>query len=135
MRERAMPKLAIVDPDTTNCMLLREIGLASGWSVTGHANSVADGFALIARNRPDCLITDYHFDTGATGLELIAQSKRIAPRLFTVILTGWDINDVATHVTSTPPDRILRKPIPPHFLMNLLDTIIAKPPIIRITAV
>lgn len=135
MRNASVPRLAIVDPDPTNCLLLREIGLASGWSVTGWADSVAEGLALVARVRPDCLITDFHYEGAQTGLDLIARAKRIAPNLFTVILTGWNINDVATRVAGTPPDRILRKPVPPHFIMNMLDAITDKVPSIRINAV
>lgn len=37
------------------------------------------------------------------------------------MLTGWDINDVATHVTVFQPDRILRKPVPTHFLIEMLE--------------
>ena len=39
------------------------------------------------------------------------------------MLTGWDINDVAANVATHQPDRMLRKPLPPHRLMELLDRI------------
>lgn len=135
MGERRVPSVAVVDQDATNCMLLREICQAGAWRVAGCATGVSEGAALIARARPDCLITEYKFPGPVTGLDLIAGAKRLLPNLFTVMLTGWDINDVAAHVTAHQPDRILRKPVPPHVLMELLDSISGRIDVIRIKAV
>lgn len=135
MRQRTMPSVAVVDQDATNCMLLREICRANAWQVAGCENDVAKGLALVARTHPDCLITEYKFAGAATGLELIAAAKRLVPDLFTVMVTGWDINDIATHVTAHQPDRLLRKPVPPHVLMELLESIYGRIDRIRINAV
>ena len=123
MRTGTLPIVAVVDRDTTNCMLLREICQASAWRVAGCAESVEEGLALVVRTRPACLITEYKFDGAETGLDLIARAKRAVPGLITVLLTAWDINDVAAHVARHPPDRILRKPVPPHMLMDLLESV------------
>lgn len=135
MGERRIPSVAVVDQDATNCMLLREICHASAWRVAGCATDVAEGAALLARTRPDCLITEYKFPGPVTGLQLIAHAKRLLPNVFTVMLTAWDINDVAAHVTAHQPDRILRKPVPPHVLMELLDSISGQIKVIRVKAV
>lgn len=103
--------------------------------MAGFGHTTADGLALLERTKPRCLVTDYHFDGDETGLDLIARAKRLLPDLFTVILTGWDINDVAAHVGRHAPDRILRKPIPPHVLMELLDGVHTRVDQIRIQAV
>jgi len=123
VRTGTLPSVAVVDRDATNCMLLREICQASAWEVAGCAESVEEGLALVARARPACLVTEYKFDGLETGLDLIARSKRIVPGVITVLLTAWDINDVAARVTHHPPDRILRKPVPPHVLMDLLERV------------
>jgi DNA-binding NarL/FixJ family response regulator len=115
--------VTIVDPDRVTGMLLREICQAGGWDVLGCALDVHGGMELLARTRPAYLITEYKFDAPSTGLDLIAQAKRLLPDLFSILLTGWDINDVAAHVTLHQPDRILRKPVPPHVLMDLLEGI------------
>ena len=135
MGKRRVPSVAVVDQDPTNCLLLKEICQAGVWDVAGCAHDVAEGATLIARTRPDCLITEYKFAGTANGLELIAQAKRLVPRIFTVMLTAWDINDVAAHVTAHQPDRILRKPVPPHVLMELLDSVSSRIQVIRINAV
>lgn len=135
MRQGTVPSVVVVDRDPTNCLLLREICQASAWEVAGCAHDVQEGMELLARTRPSCLITDYKFDGVATGLDLIVDAKRLQPGLFTVMLTGWDINDIAAHVTTHQPDRILRKPVPPHALMNLLEGIYGRIDVIRINAV
>lgn len=135
MRKEAVPTVAIVDPDRITCLLLREICLAGAWSVAGHAHDVHDGLALVAHTRPDYLITEYKFGDIATGLDLIAQAKRMLPAITTILLTGWNINDVAMHVTAHQPDRILRKPVPPHLLMDLLHGMAGRTEHIRIEAV
>lgn len=123
MRTGTLPSVAVVDRDATNCMLLREICQASAWEVAGCAESVDEGLALVARTRPAVLLTEYKFGGPATGLDLIARAKQLVPELITVMLTGWDINDIAAHVGRHPPDRILRKPVPPHQLMDLLESV------------
>lgn len=132
MRMEAVPRVAVVDRDLSNCMLLREICHASAWEIAGCAHDAADGMALIARTRPHCLITDYKFEGPLTGLDLIANAKRLLPHLFTVLLTGWDINDVAAHVTTHAPERILRKPVPPHAVTSLLESIYGRIELIRL---
>jgi DNA-binding NarL/FixJ family response regulator len=132
---RTVPTVTIVDPDRVTGMLLREICQAGGWNVVGCALNVHDGMALLARTRPAYLITEYKFEGCATGLDLIAQGRRVVPNLFCVLLTGWDINDVAAHITAHQPDRILRKPVPPHVLMDLLQGVDARVEQIRIEAI
>ena len=135
MRHRAEPSVAVVDRDPTNCLLLREVCTLSVWHVVGCAHDPREGMALLARTRPDCLITDYKFDGPMTGLDLIVQAKRLMPRLYTLVLTGWDTKEVAAQVTAFPPDRVLRKPVPPHELMNVLQAVQSKMNLIRINAV
>jgi hypothetical protein len=36
------------------------------------------------------------------GLELLEQAKRILPSLFTVMITGWDLNDIAGRMGASP---------------------------------
>ena len=135
MRKGIVPSVAVVDRDQSNCLLLREICNAGSWNFAGCAHDIDEGMALLARMRPTCLITDYKFNGPGTGLDLIAKAKRLIPNLFTVMLTGWDINDVAAHITAVQPDRILRKPVPPHTVMNLLEGLHARMDVIRINAV
>lgn len=121
MGVRMIPSVAVVDRDATACMLMREICQSGGWNVVGCAHDANEAMPLLSRARPICLITGYNFDATATGLHLIHHARRLLPGLFTIIYTGWDINDVAAHITTDTPDRILRKPMPPHQLLELLD--------------
>lgn len=113
----------MADRDVGGRLLLREICQSCGWHVTGSSQTVSDAMTVIARTRPHCLITGYRFDGDDTGLDLINQARRLSPGLFTMLYTGWDINDVAAQITVTTPDRILRKPMPPHRLVDLLTNL------------
>lgn len=135
MHQGTVPTVVFVDPDRTNCKLLGEICVAGGWSVVGTAHDIHEAAAMIAQARPAYLITEYKFHDIATGLDLIAQAKRMLPGITTIMMTGWDINDVATHVTAHQPDRILRKPVPPHVLMDLLESLHGRVEVIKIDAV
>lgn len=135
MRIATLRSVAVVDRDATNCHLLREICHPSAWDVAGCAHDVDEGMALLARTRPTCLITEYKFADEGNGLDLIVMAKRLLPHLFTVMLTAWDINDVAAHVTTHQPDRILRKPVPPHALVNLLEGVYGQADKVRLSAV
>lgn len=135
MRQRSVPSVAVVDRDPMNCLLLREVCSLSAWHVVGCAHEPREGMALVARTRPDCLITDYKFEGPMTGLHLIAQAKELMPKLYALVLTGWDIKEVAAQVTAFPPDRVLRKPVPPHELMNVLQAVQVRMNTIRINAV
>ncbi|WP_375291961.1 response regulator [Qipengyuania sp.] len=139
MRSATKPSVVVVDSDPINCRLMREICLVAGWEPAGCAGNMEEGLALVAGARPECLITDYDFGNGGscegTGLDLIEKAKLNLPHLFTILATGWDINELAVRMQTQQPDRILRKPVPPHQLMKLLENVHGQVEVVRIRAV
>lgn len=117
------PSVVVVDRDATACRLMREVCQSGGWRVQGCAQDANGAMALLARTRPTCLVTGYKFEGTVTGLHLIHHARQLLPGLFTILYTAWDINDVAANITTDAPDRILRKPMPPHLLLELLDSV------------
>ncbi|MEO1969362.1 MAG: response regulator [Sphingomonadaceae bacterium] len=113
----------VVDDDPINAMLLTEICNAADWNVSGCASSSREAMAMLRQSDPCCMIIDYKLDGEKTGLDLNYEVKRARPGLFTIMVTGWDINDIAAHIDGPQPDRILRKPIPANILMDLLDSL------------
>ena len=111
----------VVDDDPINAMLLSEICTAAGWAVCGCAASSREALDTLRRSDPACMIIDYKLDGEKTGLDLNYAVKAVRPDLFTIMVTGWDINDIAAQIDGPQPDRILRKPIPPNILMDMLD--------------
>ena len=111
----------VVDDDPINAMLLTEICNAADWNVSGCASSSQEAMDMLRQSSPRCMIIDYKLDGEKTGLDLNYEVKSARPDLFTIMVTGWDINDIAANIEGPQPDRILRKPVPPNILMNMLD--------------
>jgi len=116
-------RLAIVEDDVTMAMFLEEVCHMAGWAHAGTACSMAGGLKILADQRPDCLVVDYKLDGEATGIDLIAAAKGRYPALFTILLTAWDINDIATVIRGNQPDRILRKPVMAKTLVDVLGAV------------
>lgn len=125
-------RVIVVDDDPINAMLLAEICNAAAWEVSGCASCTVDAIEMVRQCKPRCLIVDYKLDGDRTGLDLIADVKAHSPDLFTIMVTGWDINDIASQIDGPQPDRILRKPIPPHILMDMLDGIVPESNVVEI---
>lgn len=115
--------LAIVEDDVTMAMFLEEVCRLAQWRHVGTATTMAGGLQVLADHRPDCLVVDYKLDGEATGIDLIAAAKGRYPGLFTILLTAWDINDIATMIRGEQPDRILRKPVMAKTLVDVLGAI------------
>jgi DNA-binding NarL/FixJ family response regulator len=116
------PKVAIVEDDEILAFMLDETCKSAGCNVVGRAANAADALKLLRDAPPDFLILDFALDGEHDGLELLETVKAASPDLFTILVTGWDINDIAARLEGIQPDRILRKPVMPHVLTNLIET-------------
>ncbi|MBY6219321.1 response regulator [Qipengyuania aquimaris] len=116
------PKVAIVEDDEILAFMLDETCKSAGCNVVGRAANAADAIKLLRDAPPDFLILDFALDGDHDGLELLEAVKRSSPDMFTILVTGWDINDIAARLDGIQPDRILRKPVMPHVLTNLIET-------------
>ena len=114
-------KICIVEDDLVMAWMLEEICRNAGHNVIGRAPTARSAMRFIELERPDCLLLDYNLAGDHDGLELLEQAKRMLPWLFTILITGWDINDIAARMGAIPPDRILRKPVAPETLVTILD--------------
>ena len=107
-------------------MLLGEICAAAELECVGIASSAGEGIEMVATHEPDYLIVDFNLSGQRNGLELVEEAKRHHPNLFTIMITAWDINDIAGKIYLQQPDRILRKPVTPHVLIDLLRKVESK---------
>ena len=119
MPERA-PSIAIVEDDATLAFMMEEMCRSAGLDVVGCVTNVEDAVTLVKTQTPDILLLDFNLDGDRNGLELIGDVKAIHPAMRTVLVTGWDINDIAARMEGAQPDRILRKPVLPHVLMDVV---------------
>ena len=80
-------KILVVDDDREMCSLLREILTGEGFSVTATEDSL-EAAKRIAREEFDLLITDLKMK-GLKGLDLMEESKKIAPLVPVIIITAF----------------------------------------------
>jgi DNA-binding NarL/FixJ family response regulator len=118
---RSAMKVAIVEDDAVMAMLLEEVCRIGRHEVVGVARQARSAVALVERHRPDCLLLDFSLDGEIDGVELLEQAVRIHPPLFSVMITAWDINDIAGRITAARPDRLLRKPLRTETLIGILE--------------
>lgn len=119
--EEAGVRIAIVEDDSVMAWLLEEACQSSGHQIVGVAPVASAAVPLIKRTRPDCLLLDYQLDGEHNGVEVLEQAKHIQPSLFTIMITAWDVNDIADRLGPVQPDRILRKPIHIETLLSILE--------------
>lgn len=122
MAALGQPRVAIVEDDEILAFMLEETCKSAGYKVVGRAANATDALQLLERDIPDFLILDFALEGEHDGLELLDVVKATWPDLFTILVTGWDINDIAARLDGIQPDRILRKPVMPHSLLHLIET-------------
>jgi CheY-like chemotaxis protein len=114
-------KIAIVEDDAVMALLLEEVCRIGRHEVVGVALKARSALSLIERHRPDCLLLDFSLDGEIDGLELLERAVQIHRRLFSVMITAWDINDIAHRISAAQPDRLLRKPLLTETLIAILE--------------
>jgi DNA-binding NarL/FixJ family response regulator len=112
--------VAIVEDDAVLAHLLEEVCRTSGYEIVGRAREGGSAVSMVDHERPDCLLLGYDLGSDLNGLEVIERVKRRHPSIFTVMITAWDINDIASRIDRSPPDRILRKPVHTETLVKVL---------------
>lgn len=122
MTARTQPKVAIVEDDGLLSFMLDEACSTAGYVVVGRAANAYDALDLLDLHSPDVLLFDFKIEGEQNGLELLVAAKRRLPELFSILVTGWDINDIAARLDTVQPDRILRKPVMPHVLIDLIES-------------
>ena len=121
MAQGSKPRIAIVEDDSILCFMMTEMCKSAGFEVVGCVGDGLSALDVVNRSRPDYLILDFNLDGEWNGLELIEKAKKTAPGIGTVLVTAWDINDIASRMEGEQPNRILRKPVPPHVLVEVID--------------
>ena len=121
------PRAMIVEDDGMLCFLLREICAEAGWDVCGEAIDVTEALAGVDVERPDLLICDFALAGERNGLELLALVRQSFPDMTTIMLTGWDLGLLARFDDLAVADHLLRKPVMPTDLMQLLEQVSPAP--------
>ncbi len=114
-------EVLVVDDEPMVSNVLASILGREGYRVTKAANASEALLRLSENSNFSVVLTD-HGMPGMTGLQLIAEIKRLYPNLPTLLLTGWGASVLANSKPEVMPDAILAKPIDRTDLLDALAT-------------
>ncbi|MCA0979128.1 response regulator [Qipengyuania flava] len=121
MKVCKVPRIVIVEADRALAFMMAESFTSAGFKVVGCARNARDAIELVQQHKPDMLILEFDLEGQMNGLELVAQIKLRHPSTRTILVTGWDINDIAARIEGVHPDRIVRKPFMPQKLIQVIE--------------
>lgn len=107
-------KVLLVEDEALVAMLVEEALLEAGFQVIGHASSVREAMALLARERPDAVVLDLNL-AGETALPVA--DALVASGIPYVIATGYGANGLPPAHRHAP---VLTKPYDPAMLASEL---------------
>lgn len=87
MSFKTQGKILVIDDDPEMCNLLKEVLSGEGYSLTTNTES-GEAIELLKREDFDVIITDLMME-GIKGLELLQESKKIAPLTPVIIITAF----------------------------------------------
>lgn len=104
-----MPRLLIVDDDTSFCMLLQGFLKRKGFDAdTAHDYEKAS--QSLAKNSYDLILTDYRLPDG-TGIDVLKESKKLAPATVVILITAYSDIRVAVEAVKLGAFEYVTKPV------------------------
>jgi response regulator RpfG family c-di-GMP phosphodiesterase len=102
------PSVFVVDDEEQICTLLQRILTREGYAVQAF-HAPEDALAAVRVRAPDLLVTDLMMP-GMSGIELIAQARTHAPRMGTIVITGYASIDNVVGALRSGVDDFVTKP-------------------------
>jgi len=112
-------EVLVVDDEPMVSSVLASILSREGYRVSKAANA-AEALIQLRKNSNFSVVLTDHGMPGMTGLQLIAEIKRLYPALPTLLLTGWGASVFANSKPEVLPDAVLAKPIDRTDLLDAL---------------
>jgi CheY-like chemotaxis protein len=113
-----------VEDDDDNRELMAEVLDSAGYAVTTAASG-DEGLVAMERGGIDVVVTDIGMP-GIGGLELARASKKIAPAVPVVVVTGWAERDDIAQAQGREVDAVLLKPVDPETLVDSVRSVSAQ---------
>ncbi len=110
----ASVRVLLVEDDDDNRELMTEVLETAGYQVSTAAGG-AEGLRKLSEQAVDIVVTDVGMP-GMGGLELARASKRIAPRVPVVVVTGYAEREDIMSARGREVDAVLVKPVDPDLL-------------------
>ena len=104
-----MPRLLIVDDDTSFCMLLQGFLKRKGFEAdTAHDFEKAS--RSLTKNSYDLVLTDYRLPDG-TGIDVLKESKKLSPSTVVILITAYSDIRVAVEAVKLGAFEYVTKPV------------------------
>jgi len=114
------PTVFVVDDEQQICSLLQRILTREGYDVQSF-HAPEDALTAVRARAPDLLVTDLMMP-GMSGLELISQARTHAPRMGTIVITGYASIDNVVGALRSGVDDFITKP----FSVSEIRTVAAR---------
>ena len=124
-------RILCVDDETSWLVCLSEILLRAGYSCQC-CNSAEDAYRTVAQHVPDLILAD--IDLGEdNGLVLCEQLRSLpgATAVPVLFVSGADIPDIVQRAREAGGTYYLRKPFDPEALLDLIETALWMPHVVR----
>ena len=104
-----MAHILVIDDDATYRSILREFIEKAGHTVS-EAENADDGVQVFLKDKVDLVISDLMMPV-KSGMDLLAELKRIDPKVLFILITGYPTIDAATDSIKAGAYDFLVKPV------------------------
>jgi DNA-binding response OmpR family regulator len=112
-------RILLVDDDESVRTSLARVLARSDFEVS-MAGTVSDALRLISTQSFDVLLSDLHMPGAGDGLTVVSAMRHANPATITLLLTGFPHMEAATHAILEQTDEIIRKPMSPTDLIEII---------------
>ncbi len=120
-----MARILVVDDEAGYRRTLRDILVEEGYEVET-AEKGEDAIEASQRSSPDVLITDWKLKDRLSGLDVARALRAGDPRLATIIITGYSIEQLKAEASGMEDLRMLEKPFGADDLLALIRDLIGR---------
>ncbi|MCD6518951.1 MAG: response regulator [Anaerolineae bacterium] len=103
------PKILVVDDDPGICETMMDILMLEGY----HVQVASQGEEAIAKCREekyDVILLDIRMP-GLDGVETLKEIKRISPSVRVIMITGYEVGELAARAMEEGAEAVFRKPL------------------------
>lgn len=122
------PRLLILDDEEAIAHPIAKYFAARGWHAE-IATEAEEAEALVDHRDYDMFILDLRLSNygGAEGLEVLRRIRRRRPQASVIILSAFASEEMEAEARRSGADRVLSKPQPLHFLVELASSLVGSP--------
>ena len=103
-------RLLVVDDENDMCLLLQKTLTRPNERQVDYANSAVEATVKLDRQEYALVLADYSLGPGQSGLDILFAAKARYPRCITILMTGYDTDQLAIRAVAEGVYDYLTKP-------------------------